>query len=109
MSTFVIHDQSRLPLAVVLGTHVKNQALIRDTDFQKIRKTSQLDRSGCHSSRKGLDGWRFLKLLTQNKPSSRQESQNDQSLTKSGQRTWHADNDSQSLGMLSFPETNGMT
>ena len=97
MSTFVIHNQLRLPLAVVLGTRVKNQALIRDTDFQKIRQTSQLGRSGCHSSRKGLDGWRFLKLLTQNKPSSRQESQNNQSLTQSGRRIGHAHNDSQAL------------
>mgnify|MGYP007000311034 CR=1 len=57
----------------------------------------QLDRSGCNSSRKGLEGWRFLKLLTQNKPSSRQESQNDQSPTQSGRRTWHAHDDSQAL------------
>ena len=71
LTALVIHNQSRLPLAVVLGKHVKNQALIRDTDFQKIRQASQLDRSGCNSSRKGLDGWRFQKVLTQNKPSSR--------------------------------------
>ena len=54
--TVSVHNQSGLPLAVVLSKHVKNQALVRDTNFQKIRQASQLDRSGCTSSRKGLDG-----------------------------------------------------